>query len=1016
MSDFKLPDLPSDKDLGLTEEDLKDLEGEFQDDGPEMSAAEMAALFGEAPPPPAAKPPSSKGGAKSGAAAGAAAGAGAAKTDKAAARKAEKARKAAEKKAAKEKKAAEKQAAKDRKAAARKAGSTTPGGAPPKAKEASAEGPADAAPAAEKRTRPAEGPRARWQGPATLVALIALITAFSMRTGAPAPVPANAPDTEFSSARAMAILVELARAPHAPGSPEHARVRDLLIERLTDLGLEPEVQTTTSVIGGGSGARTATVRNIVARWPGTASTGALLVTAHYDGREHALAAGDDGSGIVTILEAVRTLQATGPLQNDLIVLFTDAEELGLLGARAFVDEHRWMADVRLALSFEMRGGAGRSVMFETGGENGWIVGALKAADRYPFANSMVEAAYRQMPNDTDFTPFREAGVQGLNFAAADRANVYHQPYDAAENLSESSIQHHGLHAVDMVRYLGDADLTGELKAPDVVYVTLPFLGLVVYDARLAVPIGLALAGLLGLGFVVARRAGATPTGMLVGTGLMILGTALSYGVGLLALERVKPFHAEFGSLHGSAFHSEGWYVLSLAAIVLLLVTTMHSIARRWLGNADLAFGALVLPVAAAATIGFVQPTAAMNLQIPVGAALLALIVSSLLGKRANGSAGWAVSIALMAVALPTLVFVTEMLWVLMSIQMAALLGAVMAVTAYLCLPALDHLQSPNKWWASAASFVLAAGFFGMGWLASGSNADRPAPTTLAYALDRTSGDAWWVTSTLSDSADAPARAWAVEKAGDTFESVQDLTDFGYNRREAPVTRARPVTAAEPTILVENDTTANGVRRVYLSIRSEIGAERLIFRPGPTTQIVSLNGKRLDNSADLTWVDHWGEPNPVVILELEMAPGQSIDLAVIEHLLRPDELLGAEPFQRSEEFSLDVTWESDRAMLRTVIQEETLGLGTGVMPTESAPAEDPTGLSDDVMGGSESLDVDSIAAADSLARPDTTLVAPMTTDSTAALPDTVPVDTVAVVTPVADTVSADSTSVPRPSGG
>jgi len=53
MSDFDLPNLPSDEDLGLSKEEIAELEKEFGDTGPEMSDAEMAALLGESPPPQA---------------------------------------------------------------------------------------------------------------------------------------------------------------------------------------------------------------------------------------------------------------------------------------------------------------------------------------------------------------------------------------------------------------------------------------------------------------------------------------------------------------------------------------------------------------------------------------------------------------------------------------------------------------------------------------------------------------------------------------------------------------------------------------------------------------------------------------------------------------------------------------------------------------------------------------------------------------------------------------------------
>ena len=409
MSKYELPDLPSDKELGLTAEEIKELEAEFGDTGPEMSPEEMAALLGEEPPAPA--PTSDKPSAKQTAAAGTDVG----QPSKRELRAAERARKKAKDEAAKASRARakqEKEAAKDK----------------AKQKKKAASGDDEAAESEEAAPEAIEeGPRSKWRGLATAAILLAACIFASSRTGQPRPVPANAGEAEFSSARAMGTLVEIARAPHPTGSPEHARVRAYLIDRLTALGLAPEIQTTTSVIQRGSYVQSATVRNVVARIAGAASTGAVLVTAHYDSRELALGAADDGSGVVSILEALRAMQASEPLQNDLIVLFTDAEELGLLGARAFVNEHPWMADVRLALSLEMRGGGGPSIMFETGQENGWIVRAYRAADPTAYGNSMSYEVYQRLPRDTDYTPFKEAGIQGLNFAGIDNAAAHCGP-------------------------------------------------------------------------------------------------------------------------------------------------------------------------------------------------------------------------------------------------------------------------------------------------------------------------------------------------------------------------------------------------------------------------------------------------------------------------------------------------------------------------------------------------------------------------------------------------------------
>ena len=56
MSDFKIPELPSDDELGITKKDLKDLEELGGDTEPELSDKEMAALLWVSSRPPAPAP------------------------------------------------------------------------------------------------------------------------------------------------------------------------------------------------------------------------------------------------------------------------------------------------------------------------------------------------------------------------------------------------------------------------------------------------------------------------------------------------------------------------------------------------------------------------------------------------------------------------------------------------------------------------------------------------------------------------------------------------------------------------------------------------------------------------------------------------------------------------------------------------------------------------------------------------------------------------------------------------
>ena len=395
----------------------------------------------------------------------------------------------------------------------------------------------------------------------------------------PSPVPATAPDSVFSSGRAMSHLVRIASEAHPPGSPAHADVREYLLAQLRALGHEPSVQTATSVQNATSApAReyysfnwVATVRNILARIPGSQPGGrAVLVTAHYDSREISPGAADDGSGVVTILESLRALGAGPPLRNDLIVLITDAEELGLLGAKAFVREHPWMDDVALVISIEMRGGGGPSMMFETGAENGWAIDALRRANPRPAANSIAFEIYKRMPNNTDFTPFKEAGKQGLNFAGVARANVYHQVYDSPENLDEGTLQHHGVQVLAMLREFGNADLSA-VNAPDKSYLSVPVLGLVTYGTFWIWVLGFATVVLWGVALVVVRLGGARIGGFVAGflASVVQLGevlgrsrTSSSHGGGARIRSSVRCMPGPFTARDGTCWRSWGWRLFS----------------------------------------------------------------------------------------------------------------------------------------------------------------------------------------------------------------------------------------------------------------------------------------------------------------------------------------------------------------------------------------------------------------------------------------------------------------------
>ena len=196
----------------------------------------------------------------------------------------------------------------------------------------------------------------RVQGFLMLLVLV-LVAVLSVAQQFPWGVtPTNASPDIFSAERAMTHLPAIASEPHPAGSKAQEKVRDYLVTQLSALGLEVETQPFASG------------ENVVARLRGGDSTGAIVILAHYDSTPVGSGAADNGAGAAALLEVLRAL-AAGPLpRNDVIVLFDDNEEQGWIGTRAFIQEHPWIADVRVAISLDT---AARGVVHvnETGPRN-----------------------------------------------------------------------------------------------------------------------------------------------------------------------------------------------------------------------------------------------------------------------------------------------------------------------------------------------------------------------------------------------------------------------------------------------------------------------------------------------------------------------------------------------------------------------------------------------------------------------------------------------------------------------
>ncbi|MDR5591538.1 M20/M25/M40 family metallo-hydrolase [Christiangramia sediminicola] len=282
--------------------------------------------------------------------------------------------------------------------------------------------------------------------------------------------------TEFSTTRAFKHVEAIAKSPHYVGSPAHSIVRNYIVDQLQNLGLEVQTQEGYNLNKHGVIVKP---QNILARIEGSEDGDALVLMTHYDSAMHSsYGASDAGSGVATILEGIRAFLEKNPEHtNNIILLFTDAEELGLNGAGLFIEDHPWAQDAKLALNFEARGSGGSPFMLlETNDKNARLIEAFEeAGTKYPVTNSLAYSIYKMLPNDTDLTVLREQGnINGYNFAFIDDHFDYHTATDTPENLNKETLAHQGSYLMPLLEYFSNTNLDNLSSDRDLIYFSLPF--------------------------------------------------------------------------------------------------------------------------------------------------------------------------------------------------------------------------------------------------------------------------------------------------------------------------------------------------------------------------------------------------------------------------------------------------------------------------------------------------------------------------------------------------------------
>jgi hypothetical protein len=718
--------------------------------------------------------------------------------------------------------------------------------------------------------------------PGLIVALVLAAAAVAVvPLGAPRAAPSSAPAAEFSSARAMGVLRVIAAEPRPLGSPRGGDVAAYIERRLADLGLGPHVRTA-EVVSTLDSRVAGIVHNVVGRLPGTDPSRAVLLVAHYDSVATAAGAADDGSGVAALLETARALRSGPPLRNDVIFLFTDGEERGLLGAQAFLRDDPWAYAVGVALNFDSPGSSSPALMYETSPGNGLLVRQFMAVAR-PYASSLMYEVSRRQPIVSDFRTFVGHGISGMSFGMLDGPAYDHTAYDSLASFHPASLQHEGDTALSLARRFGGIDLWN-VHRPNVVYFNVIGDLAVVYGRSLVAPLVVLAVGLFVIATAVAARRRLLT---LRGVAWAALGTGATLGASFLATGLVW-------SMYRTAYEERvwtqtgvvisDWYRLGLvmlsAAVVLAMYRALLSRVRAW----DLAVVALAWWAVGAVAVSIAFPGASFLLTWPLAGGALGLIGAALVDERANGRP--AAALIALAGAVPGIILMSSATYLLLmsaGLKQGVTIASVWLVAGLLMLPLALVLRATRFWLPGALALAGFVVLFAVGSTVA-FNSEHPKFTSVYYRVAANGATVWQ----SIDPVDDYTRGFLGDRAlaGRFADYFPQLGPRFALEAGAPSYGLRP-----PSLALLSDVTVGDRRTVRVRLRSVRGAAilSLVMHTVVGNLSASVDGHRLGgrdttllDGTTVRWsFDFYAPPPQGVVVTLAFAAGPYVLLRGVD---------------------------------------------------------------------------------------------------------------------------------------
>lgn len=653
---------------------------------------------------------------------------------------------------------------------------------------------------------------------------IVLLAVFSVgMLKPPKPVPATAGLTTFSAQRAFAHVQAIARTPHPIGSSANVTVRDYLVSQLSALGLNPQIFTAVGISRRNRSSAIGNVQDILGRLPGSANSRAVVLLAHYDSVYRAPGAGDDAAGVAAILETVRALRAGPVLKNDLVVVFTDGEEPGLLGAEAFVSSHPWVKDVGLILNFEGRGDQGPSLLFETSAGNAALIDAVAQSTPHPIASSLFYSLYKLLPNDTDFTVFRPLKMPGLNFAFGAGLEAYHSPLDTAENLDLGSLQHHGDYALSLARHFAQQDITRLAPSRDDIFFDWFGSNLIVYPQSWAIPGEIVATIMLALAIgLTARSSGLKIRRVLLAVLFclfLLLSPPLVMAVAswLLASIAGRPLIVS-DSLANSCLLA-GFTLLGVCAGSFCIV-----LCRKRFSALELSLAGLINICILSWAIALALPGGSYLLFWPLLFMTVSLFILALTGRNLPSKSGWLASIPGMIISVLLFAPLGYLLYIFLTLQPVLIIaiGLLVGMFFLICIPFIEVAVPCRNWQpATLALLVCALITLGAGIKLSHYSNEHPLHDTLLYSLNADDHTAIWITY------DRSIDSWTAQLLSNKQPQREPQPNYlGGSQRRVLSAPAPMQDLAPPLVEIKSHEKTGDTHKIKMTIRSQRNARTL----------------------------------------------------------------------------------------------------------------------------------------------------------------------------------------------